>query len=174
MAGTCLKFPFFLDIHAYDNQQKGFESISKNFNGLEELLSRNDAGVHLIRMYEQMDLADPQLSEKDKLNFLLGVDHLELIIFQDRIIQKLTRNEVLLLRNISIRQFEAKQKQSSVFGTASLNITALILAKLLKQGGKEDLLLKTNTQANLDIYFSTTKYSNQNIQDEIYRASKSL
>ena len=39
---TCLKFPYLTDIMFCENYQKGFEALTLEFNGFQELLKRND------------------------------------------------------------------------------------------------------------------------------------
>jgi hypothetical protein len=50
----CLTYPFFDEIWAYNNIQDGFEYVIKDFNGLQELLSRKDAGSKLLFRYKNM------------------------------------------------------------------------------------------------------------------------
>ncbi len=172
---SCLGFPFFLDVHAYDNLQIGFQNVYKRFNGLQELYKRDDIGTNLIHIYREMtEEGMDSWSEDQQGRFSLVLGYLELTIAQDAIVEKLTQNEITLLRQVAVRQFENKHRRTDVFGGNSLNITAWLLTKLLKADGREALLLKTSTQEDLDTYYSTARFKDTHLLHDIYQASKDL
>jgi hypothetical protein len=55
---TCLKYPLFIKITAYNNWQEGIEIIINEFNGLRELLKRNDAGTILLTHLRELNPLD--------------------------------------------------------------------------------------------------------------------
>jgi hypothetical protein len=50
---TCLNYPLFSSIWLYNSTQEGLEWIIKDFNGLQELIQRKDAGVELLLLIRQ-------------------------------------------------------------------------------------------------------------------------
>lgn len=52
---TCLNYPLFPDIWAYNSLQKGMEYVISDFNGLQEILKREDSGATLFTIYKKMD-----------------------------------------------------------------------------------------------------------------------
>ncbi|GAG39599.1 unnamed protein product, partial [marine sediment metagenome] len=92
---TCMNYPLFLNVLAFDNLQDGFESVLKYFNGLQELQTRQDAGIKLYNIYKEMyphDISDTWISKQKgehSFNFLL----IELLLAQDLILSKLSKEE---------------------------------------------------------------------------------
>jgi hypothetical protein len=172
---TCLTFPFLIEIHTTENPQVGFEHVFKRFNGLRELFEREDAGTKILDFYEMIISADIKTwSELDKGKFSMNLSYLELMISQDKIIDKFTNYEIVRLRQIGTSLFERKLNDPSVFGGISLTFTALILAKLLKAENKLSLLYETNSEAEISEYLVSTRYSNSNLIYDIYRVSKAM
>ena len=44
---VCLRYPFLIDIRAFDNILTGFDKYSRDFNGFRELIKRSDAALVL-------------------------------------------------------------------------------------------------------------------------------
>ncbi|MFZ3101985.1 MAG: hypothetical protein WA113_07270 [Desulfitobacteriaceae bacterium] len=53
---TVLNYPLYGDMYSYDTFQQGIESIIIQFNGLSELLKRDDAGTVLLAKYKEKNL----------------------------------------------------------------------------------------------------------------------
>lgn len=52
LVDVVLRYPHFSDMYYYGNYQTGFEVMSSHFNGLQELLNREDAGEYLLQRYQ--------------------------------------------------------------------------------------------------------------------------
>lgn len=74
---TCLDYPSFWEILAFSTLQQGFGCIYDRYNGLQELLERDDVGEVLTEFYSHIDL-EQVLSEEKNDSFRLK--YLELII----------------------------------------------------------------------------------------------
>lgn len=175
LAETCLNFPLFLEVNMASTLQKGFHSVVEHFNGLQELFKREDAGKSLISIYEKMNVNSLEdMDENQKGNFSFNFTYIELVIFQDEIVQNLSREDSDHLRDVAIKQFVDKQKHAEIFGSFGLTTTALILGKLVETSGQESVLLKTTSVDELDLFLSTMQYKNENIFIDIFEASKKL
>ncbi|MDO5430208.1 hypothetical protein [Parabacteroides sp.] len=49
----CLNYPLLLDIYSFNQMSQGFEAFYSNFNGIRELVSRDDAVDELIAFYKR-------------------------------------------------------------------------------------------------------------------------
>lgn len=47
---TCINYPLFGLMNAFNSPQAGFEAVKQKFNGLNELLGRKDAGTALFSL----------------------------------------------------------------------------------------------------------------------------
>jgi len=63
---TVLNYPLLLDMMAYNNIQYGFDQVASRFNGLQELLNREDNGTEIKTRYR------PKEPEPNKDNIKKG------------------------------------------------------------------------------------------------------
>ncbi len=77
LAKTCLNYPLFGLMNAYNTPQAGFNAVRKNFNGIDALFERKDAGSVLINIYKSMN---PENVDKSwpLLNRESSVNHFEI------------------------------------------------------------------------------------------------
>lgn len=59
LAEICLNYPLFFTMKAFNNLQEGFDQVSTEFNGFQELFKRADSGTILLEIYKNSDLARP-------------------------------------------------------------------------------------------------------------------
>lgn len=50
-----LEYPCFIDMIFYNTYQEGYEVVRDNFNGLRELMSREDSGEYLLEAYKNVE-----------------------------------------------------------------------------------------------------------------------
>ena len=175
LAITCLNFPLFLEVNMANNIQDGFTTVHNHFNGLQELLNRNDAGKSLMLIYERKNVKDLEgLDEKHKGDFSFDLTYIELVIAQDKIINNLSKEDKDHLSKIAIRQFIDKQRHADIFGTFGLTTTALVLAKLIKAAGQESILSETISPEEFKLFLSTTQYRDENLLKYIFDASRKI
>jgi len=141
---TVLNYPLIMDWLAYDTFEIGIESVRKQFNGLSELLSRNDAGVSLMALYQTIDPTtwdvDSPIAERAEYYFRLL--NIELLLSKDSVISNLS---VADLQNLICQAriiCESKLLRSDIFGDYSLQFTSTIIEKaeqaiLLKRYGND-------------------------------------
>ncbi|MBX3253263.1 MAG: hypothetical protein KF862_03895 [Chitinophagaceae bacterium] len=58
LAKTCLNYPLFGLMNAFNTPQAGFYAVKKNFDGIDALFERKDVGKVLIRIYGTMSPAN--------------------------------------------------------------------------------------------------------------------
>lgn len=91
-----LNYPYFSDFYFYDTYQKGFETMSLHFNGLIELMKRDDVGSCLLSLIKESNLIDNYNKEKD---FNL-ISRIAIILAQEDVVEKLDPSETLALYDI--------------------------------------------------------------------------
>lgn len=52
---SVLNYPYINDLYGYPSYEHGLGVVIRTFNGLKELLTRADAGIELIKVYELLD-----------------------------------------------------------------------------------------------------------------------
>src|SRR6267154_6857092 len=88
---TCLKYPLFSQITAYNHVQRGFDNFASKFNGFSELLNRTDASLELLRKYKTMNPAGYSLEWTSVKRGMFIYDYLfiEMLLAQDKILANL-------------------------------------------------------------------------------------
>jgi hypothetical protein len=131
---TCLSYPLLFDIFAANNLQIGFQAVASSFNGLQELLRRPDAGRVLFKVYQTMDPEAVLSKEPSKqAAFTFEFAHVELLLAQPAILNKLTPTERKLLTKESFAKFKAKDNHLDTFGGFGELTTALVLGRILEK-----------------------------------------
>jgi hypothetical protein len=115
---TCLNYPLLINISAFNTLQEGMYSLVKNFNGLEELLNRKDAGDKLFSKYQQLDSEevireDATWSPEQKNDFIVKSIFLEMLLAQDKIISGISSHQRIALVKEALDKFEIKSKLRS-------------------------------------------------------------
>ncbi len=135
---SVLNYPLYGDMLAYSNLQDGVEALSNQFNGLAELLTRDDAGKELLSVYKNNInvLEVKSLSTSlQKGNYALKLAYLETILSQDKILSSLTQAEKEDLEKESIKKDTEKKSQNDVFKftldtSDTINKTISIMASI--------------------------------------------
>ena len=113
---TVLDYPLYGDMRAYNSPQQGFDAVAGRFNGLEELLKREDAGAELLARYLTLDPAaideDWTLSQKGR--YVCSIGDVEILLAQDAILSGLTETQHYDLVKEAAAKYQAKQ-QSEIY-----------------------------------------------------------
>ena len=131
---SCLNYPASIHYTAYDNQFVGFQKVVANFNGLQELLSRNDAGRYLVEHYNNAG-ADGFITKDDRLDgryWTVKFTYLELMVSQKEIIQNLEAEERMILLETTLNKLDIKTHNNDVFSKYDDMNSALIVARILE------------------------------------------
>ncbi len=88
-------YPLYITVFAWPTPQRGIEEMQSNFNGLKELLNRNDAGEKLLLKYEILDPAgyNPSGSSIEKGKYAILLKIFELTMSQKSILDQLNSSE---------------------------------------------------------------------------------
>lgn len=132
---TCLNYPLFLNITAYDTLPKGLKQVIAGFSGLQELLRRKDAGTALLEKYKTMEpdkaykewLADPDSG------FFLDFLYIETLFVHDTILATMSLSVKKELLQECLQKYDAMQQLSTHYGTGSLASIVLIMAKIMEK-----------------------------------------
>lgn len=135
----CMQHPYFGSYVISDSPIEGFMNIMNNFNGYGELIKRKDA---LNAMLEVMKNEDYNQLENMKDSSAIGGKTLawlglEMMMCQDKLINKLSKDE----KNSFLKQFasryDEKVKYSLYFGGMNHRVTAFLSRKFLKSLGEK-------------------------------------
>jgi len=98
----CINFDFMWDIFNHPNYGVGLKIVIENYNGLRELLNRNNAGELILNFYQKIDLDKvTEISEPaDRGKFVGKIFFLELFLSYSSILDQFQGNEKSLINSI--------------------------------------------------------------------------
>jgi len=136
LISTNLDYPLLSTIMAYGTVQEGYEKLTLKFNGLQELIKRKDAGVHLLNFYSKMNpdaIANrPSLVEKGRFSF--EMQFIEILLAQTTILGQLSMTDRNQLVSICIEKQALKRKNAEYFGLAGEASTIRIIGRIMEIG----------------------------------------
>jgi hypothetical protein len=174
---TCLNYPHFFNFIAFDSYQGGVYSIIRRFNGLQELLKREDAGIKLLERYKKMD---PEYNTssvgKTKFTFVNEFIFAELLLAQDVILSNLKENGRYALLKECIKKAQDKNLYINIHGPYTRQFISLIMARILLKEKFKPFVQRVSNNKGLELFiknanFETVhdfKYSKQEIISEIF------
>lgn len=115
---TCLKYPLFFDMYAYDNPKIGFDEMSKNFNGFLSLKKRSDAGLIILEEYKRINAESFATfkSEEEKGKFTMHLSAIEILIANDDILNQLKQTHKKEILKEILRKNQRKEEYKDIFG----------------------------------------------------------
>lgn len=131
---TVLNYPLFLDALAYNWPQEGFNAVSGQFNGLQELLKRKDAGTTLLAKYKTMDpkAMGQDWTDLQKGDYAFKFMYIEMLLAQPTVINGLTVEQERDLVRELLAKTDAK-RQSEIYGGLSQASSLWVIARVLEQ-----------------------------------------
>ena len=132
---TCLDYPLHPDIVFYDSLQKGMDALIAQFNGLRELMNRQDAGVELLKVYcttypQDFDASLPA----DRIGaFTMRINFLELLLGQEPVLKTLDPKQCAVLLEESVRKLETKLNYPDIYGQISIDAAVMAGFRLLER-----------------------------------------
>jgi hypothetical protein len=131
---TVLNYPLLGDFLAYDNLQHGFDQVTLYFNGLQSLLSREDAGRELLTKYRAMDptAINPDWSIEQQGEYDHLFTYLEMLLAQHSILGSLSSSERRDLMVEASSKARLKAQRADIYGQFGMERTALIMGRALQ------------------------------------------
>lgn len=132
---TCMNYPAALFYGAYSNNYVGIRKTIEKFNGLQELLKRNDALKYLTKVYTNSDTKglkqkDTQLNEQ---YWPLKFRYIELLLIQNEIFNSSTNEEVENLLAASVEKAGLKADTPLWFSKNDDLVSSFLVAKSMKK-----------------------------------------
>ena len=92
---TVLNYPCFIDMMFYNTYQEGFDVIKEHFNGIDELLKRDESSKYLLSKYRKQNTKTLLniRSKEEQFESSLKLTYLETLLAQPEIIEKFSKKE---------------------------------------------------------------------------------
>jgi hypothetical protein len=132
---TCLSYPEWGLIHAYNDRPTGLSVIVSLFNGFQELFNRDDAARELIKVYVKLDplAVKPDWTQLQQGQYAFQFTRIELLLMQKAIIGKLDNKGILELKEIAISKYRNKKRLPEIYSLWDLSPTAGICLNIFEK-----------------------------------------
>ena len=107
---TVLDYPLFIDPYAFNNVNHGFESISNTFNGVKELMTRDDASTILLEKYQNAIVLTPFAARQASAKEYFYLSNIELMMAQPVFYNKLSISNQIKFDNIAEEKYAEKSQ----------------------------------------------------------------
>lgn len=128
----CLAYPEWPAISICKNFQEGYNMLRTVFSGFEALEKRSDAFDELYGIYKNMDPADISTAF-NKGELIFKFTFIELLISQEKILSKLSSNQLLDLIKLTLNIYNKKCSLIDYYSNHGLSTTCLLTGRLLKK-----------------------------------------
>ena len=170
LARTCLSYPLIGNIYAYEDLQTGLRRIIAEFNGLQELLLRDDAGSELMKFYSEMKPSNlnQNWSLLEKGEFSFDFLTIEMLLAQNEIINTLSKEQRKQLVSDGLNKFKEKEVLIETFGGHGLTTSAFLIAKVLDieralDGKPAELGAGETTRESFEVFLNHAVPLNENV-----------
>lgn len=151
---TCLNYPLFPDIWAFNSYQEGIDKAISSFNGFQKLLQHKNAGVELLKRYQKINLEDleQEKTNTDKWKFKIKVCEIEALLSQFKILQYLQKSEVEILLRHTLDKSKVI-RTSGKYSFFSYETNTYLALKILSTSNYEILNQKLKDDKNLEKFY---------------------
>jgi hypothetical protein len=168
LAQTCLNYPLFPDIWALNSLQEGMERVIAGFNGLKELLKREDAGLEIFAIYKTMDPHNfsESWSNLQKGKYAAEFAKIEILLAQEAILSSLKQNERFLLLQESLNKQKAMQ-QYPMYDRRNQEPNAYLMGKIMQKDYPVIISQTSQGKPNLQAFLQRGSMASKDTIDEI-------
>jgi hypothetical protein len=170
-----MNYPIIMEMLAFNNFQDGFDQVLKGFNGLKELIKRQDASYKLLDRYKKMIPGNidknSEISQKGKDVF--DFIYIEMLLAQKNIIDNLSKDNKMELLIESKSKFNDKNKDQELYGILSLTTSGYLMARLLENIDDVSFKQQISQNENLRIFVRNSVLKRTEILVEVMKAAES-
>ncbi len=157
-----LDYPLLGDLWAYNSPNHGVEAVTEQFNGLQELMQRPDAGRLLLDHYQRLDpnRIDPRWSEAEQGHHSLRIATVELLLAQPAAQERLSSEAREQLVATGLATLQAKAGRPTVYGGLSRQVTAFLVGRTFDALRPGELQRRVRTPAEVRAFLVDGAFEN--------------
>jgi len=171
LVDICLNYPAPPLFLFFDTPQQGFSGYYSQFNGIQELFNREDAGRYLLKKYSSMSLSEfnPHWELHQQGRFVNHYRFIESILAQPQVVASLDAQGRKVLLQEAICKIDEKLAKTDLFGGQSLEINMWVIGRLLYSEDK--LSSQDYNLQNIQTAMATGKFIDTDV-DLLYQQAK--
>ena len=175
IAQTCLSYPLFSDIWAFNSLQEGMERVIDGFNGLQQFLKRDDAGLDLYAIYKTMDPHnfDESWTALKKGQYTAEFAKIEILLAQEAILSSLKNDERFLLLQESVNKQNAMQPYP-MYDRRNQEPNAYLMGKILQKDYPHIINQGSQDKPNLQAFLQRGSMASKDTIAEILSIAQKM
>ncbi|MDR2910338.1 MAG: hypothetical protein LBV47_03090, partial [Bacteroidales bacterium] len=143
----CITLPAFFIFTAWNTPQEGFEVMLSRYNILKHILDRKDAGGSLIAAYKDAGMSGFKTLPYSNEFWTTKLDYLELLLFQEEILQSMTPDQRVELIVEARLKFAEKSVNEAFASIPGILPPLCIMASVLHIEEYPEFITSPNRQA---------------------------
>jgi len=170
---TCLDYPKKHDYLCFNSFQYGIRKVVSDFNGLQSLMKRTDAGSVLLDRYSKFDpdSMNSGVSVKERGVFKLDLMFVELLLAQKEILQEMGKEDKQILIGEALIKLVKKQKYKS-YGFMNFRTIGMLIGNVLLSENFESFKKKYDNNEEIKLFIEDKVGTDQKIIYEILSEAK--
>lgn len=172
---SCLDYPEFGLVWAYNSSQQGFDQVSSRCNGFDELWKRGDKFQVLYSLYQQKN---PDRGNWDSYTdlengmYLFDMIYVELVISQYEILHDLTVSEKTELFQLALDNQKKKVDLIKYWGVPGMETSIATLGRIMYLDNYEPLVQEYNNNEMVFLSVAEILILDYDVVNQIMRLSE--
>ncbi|MBI5730100.1 MAG: hypothetical protein HY963_03090 [Ignavibacteriales bacterium] len=158
-----------------DDVNYAFKKAYNDFNGLRELLKRNNAVKSLIEIYQSMDPGgyDVNWEPAKKGNFSFLFVYIEILLAHDNILNNLAESETKTVLKELLKKNKLKTLHPELYSLFDIQFNAYSIAKLLESKGKNNGVSQSLKQTQgMNDFLNSGRLQNKEVLSIVFQKAK--
>ena len=155
----CLDYPLFPDIMAFNSVQDGINHLKQNFNGIRELIARDDYPQILLSKYKLISPLEYDkgwtLIEKGRYSF--EITSIELLLSQNEVINKMSKEDKKDVVKILLKK-DKEKSESEIYGSISHMSNVYAISRIIYSDKFEEFDSDSTYHFSRNGYLNETKH----------------
>jgi hypothetical protein len=128
---TVLDYPNLFLYTAYNDMQYGFDVLVANFNGLQELYNRKDAGSEILNIFLKMYPAaiNEEWTDIQKGGYAFSFLNIEMLLMQESILDNLIPTEHQLLIDRAVLNQQQMKTIPELYSAIDFEVTSMLIER---------------------------------------------
>jgi hypothetical protein len=155
---TCLNYPFRITIRCSNsNVQDGINRLIKEFNGLQELLKRKNAGSELFNVYMQLEPISVKKmgTSYERGSYSFKISFIELFLSQNTILDNLNREQRISILRRASQVIDSKSLLPNVYGARSALDSCLLIGRIMMIDIQEEFIQDIKIENEVREFFES-------------------
>jgi len=174
LAKIVLEYPFLSDISTFKQLQNGFNILRKQFNGLNELLSRPNGAKEIIAVYNTLNPAknEQEWGNIEKGKWMYFIFNIEVLLSQNELLSQLSVNELEELLQECNNKYNKKIKNGYSFYSSHSSL--LLAGRVMDKMEHPDFKIAKASNENIDRFLQTGMFYDKETVQTIQKIISTL